>query len=150
MTQNPLPHTIPDTILTHIESAMLRDRPSLGRDAVRLRAIKKPGEKEQTETLTLWSRFTQSTALADARSNAAPQHIDYPPELTITARRNEIAQTIRDNQITIIAGSTGSGKTTQLPKICLDLGRGRHGMIGITQPRRIAAISVATPASPAN
>ncbi|WP_221633942.1 ATP-dependent RNA helicase HrpA [Nocardioides luti] len=73
--------------------------------------------------------------------------ITYPPELPVTQRREDIAAAIRDHQVVIIAGETGSGKTTQIPKICLELGRGRPGrgggLIGHTQPRRIAARSVA-------
>ncbi len=69
--------------------------------------------------------------------------ITYPPELPVSQRREDIAAAIRDHQVVVIAGETGSGKTTQLPKICLDLGRGRDKMIGHTQPRRIAARSVA-------
>jgi ATP-dependent helicase HrpA len=67
----------------------------------------------------------------------------YPMELPVVARREEIARAIRENQVVIICGETGSGKTTQLPKICLDAGRGIDRMIGHTQPRRIAARSVA-------
>ena len=70
-------------------------------------------------------------------------HISYPPELPVTQRRDDIAAAIRDHQVVIVAGETGSGKTTQLPKICLDLGRGKKQLIGHTQPRRIAARSVA-------
>jgi len=69
--------------------------------------------------------------------------IAYPPELPVTQRREDIAAAIRDHQVVIVAGETGSGKTTQLPKICLELGRGSKGLIGHTQPRRIAARSVA-------
>ncbi|PUA82398.1 ATP-dependent RNA helicase HrpA [Nocardioides currus] len=70
--------------------------------------------------------------------------ITYPPALPVSARRDDIAAAIRDHQVVIVAGETGSGKTTQLPKICLDLGRGSDGkLIGHTQPRRIAARSVA-------
>ncbi len=70
--------------------------------------------------------------------------ISYPPALPVSARRDDIAAAIRDHQVVIIAGETGSGKTTQLPKICLELGRGADGrLIGHTQPRRIAARSVA-------
>lgn len=69
--------------------------------------------------------------------------ISYPEQLPVSARREEIAAAIRDNQVVIVAGETGSGKTTQLPKICLELGRGISGFIGHTQPRRIAARSVA-------
>ncbi|MDT7589422.1 MAG: ATP-dependent helicase HrpA, partial [Pseudonocardiales bacterium] len=54
-------------------------------------------------------------------------HISYPPELPITARRDDIAEAIKNNQVVIVAGETGSGKTTQLPKICLELGRGAGG-----------------------
>ncbi|MEP6817561.1 MAG: helicase-related protein, partial [Marmoricola sp.] len=73
-------------------------------------------------------------------------HIDFPPELPVSQRRGDIAAAIRDHQVVIVAGETGSGKTTQLPKICLELGRGATGSgrrIGHTQPRRIAARSVA-------
>jgi ATP-dependent helicase HrpA len=69
--------------------------------------------------------------------------ISYPPELPVSQRRDEIARTIRHHQVVVVAGETGSGKTTQLPKICLELGRGVHGMIGHTQPRRLAARTVA-------
>ncbi|HEU5038965.1 MAG TPA: ATP-dependent RNA helicase HrpA, partial [Nocardioides sp.] len=69
--------------------------------------------------------------------------IAYPPELPVTQRREDIAAALRDHQVVIVAGETGSGKTTQLPKICLELGRGTTGLIGHTQPRRIAARSVA-------
>ena len=77
-----------------------------------------------------------------ARAAAVPA-IVYPEELPVSARREEIAAAISEHQVVIVAGETGSGKTTQLPKICLELGRGVTGMIGHTQPRRIAARSVA-------
>ena len=69
--------------------------------------------------------------------------ISYPPELPVSQRRGDIAKTIREHQVVVVAGETGSGKTTQLPKICLELGRGTQGMIGHTQPRRLAARTVA-------
>src|SRR5215211_7680436 len=69
--------------------------------------------------------------------------ISYPPELPVSQRRDEIARAIRDHQVVVVAGETGSGKTTQLPKICLELGRGTAGLIGHTQPRRLAARTVA-------
>ncbi|HEY8472084.1 MAG TPA: ATP-dependent RNA helicase HrpA [Natronosporangium sp.] len=72
-----------------------------------------------------------------------PPPISYPANLPISERVGEIAAAIRDHQVVIVAGETGSGKTTQLPKICLELGRGRRGMIGHTQPRRLAARTVA-------
>ncbi len=69
--------------------------------------------------------------------------ITYPEDLPVSGRRAEIAKALRENQVIIVSGETGSGKTTQLPKICLQLGRGEKGMIGHTQPRRIAASSTA-------
>ena len=69
--------------------------------------------------------------------------VTYPDSLPVSARRDDIAQAIMENQVVIIAGETGSGKTTQIPKICLELGRGVRGMIGHTQPRRLAARTVA-------
>ncbi|HWI33657.1 MAG TPA: helicase-related protein, partial [Lapillicoccus sp.] len=69
--------------------------------------------------------------------------ITYPEDLPVVEHREEIAAAIRDHQVVVIAGETGSGKTTQLPKICLELGRGIEGTIGHTQPRRIAARAVA-------
>ena len=67
----------------------------------------------------------------------------YPEELPVSERRQDILDCIRDNQVTILCGETGSGKTTQIPKMCLELGRGIDGIIAHTQPRRIAARSVA-------
>ena len=69
--------------------------------------------------------------------------ISYPAELPISARHDELIETIRDHQVVVVAGETGSGKSTQLPKLCLELGRGTQRLIGHTQPRRIAARSVA-------
>ncbi|VEG73751.1 ATP-dependent RNA helicase HrpA [Actinomyces slackii] len=87
-----------------------------------------------------WRGYTPEE-LASRAESVPP--IVYPEELPVSARREEIAAAIRDHQVVIVAGETGSGKTTQLPKICLELGRGLTGMIGHTQPRRIAARSVA-------
>ncbi|HEX5496007.1 MAG TPA: ATP-dependent RNA helicase HrpA [Mycobacteriales bacterium] len=78
----------------------------------------------------------------DRRRQGVPP-VSYPGDLPISQRRDEIAAAVRDHQVVIVAGETGSGKTTQLPKICLELGRGPRGMIGHTQPRRLAARTVA-------
>jgi ATP-dependent helicase HrpA len=78
-----------------------------------------------------------------ARRRAAVPAIRYPEDLPVSARRDDIAAALRDHQVVVVAGETGSGKTTQLPKIALELGRGVRGRIGHTQPRRIAARTVA-------
>jgi ATP-dependent helicase HrpA len=88
------------------------------------------------------ARWTHDETRLAARRAAVPR-ITYPPALPVSARRDDIAAAIRDHQVVIVAGETGSGKTTQIPKICLELGRGVAGMIGHTQPRRLAARTVA-------
>ncbi|RMI14402.1 DUF3418 domain-containing protein [Cellulomonas triticagri] len=88
-------------------------------------------------------RARRLAVLADARRAVVLPPVVYPEQLPVSARRAEIADAIRDHQVVIVAGETGSGKTTQLPKIALELGRGRDGQIGHTQPRRIAARTVA-------
>lgn len=80
-------------------------------------------------------------ATPPARNPLPP--ITFPEELPVSGRRKEIADALRAHQVIIVSGETGSGKTTQLPKICLELGRGQNGLIGHTQPRRIAASSTA-------
>ena len=76
------------------------------------------------------------------RKRSVPD-ITYPEDLPIAASRVEIARAVAEHQVVIIAGETGSGKTTQLPKICLEMGRGDTQLIGHTQPRRLAARTVA-------
>ncbi len=102
-----------------------------------------PSGRSQQRRKSTAARHQQRRArLKDARA-AHPVTVTYPEDLPVTAAKDEIAEAIRDNQVVIIAGETGSGKTTQLPKICLDLGLGIDGLIGHTQPRRIAARTVA-------
>ncbi|NYH79621.1 ATP-dependent helicase HrpA [Actinopolyspora biskrensis] len=89
-----------------------------------------------------------SADLATARERVTRRRervpeLNYPPELPVTQRREDLLAAIRDNQVVVVAGETGSGKTTQLPKMCLELGRGVLGSIGHTQPRRLAARTVA-------
>ncbi|WJY97739.1 ATP-dependent RNA helicase HrpA [Corynebacterium fournieri] len=81
-------------------------------------------------------------AAVDERNAHIPE-ITYPEQLPVSARRDDIMELVRDNQVVVIAGETGSGKTTQIPKMLLELGRGRRGLIGHTQPRRLAARTVA-------
>lgn len=90
----------------------------------------------------LRQRIARSQALYAQREQSRPA-IRYPEELPVAARRQDILKAIGENQVVVIAGETGSGKTTQIPKMCLELGRGIAGIIGHTQPRRIAARSVA-------
>ena len=85
----------------------------------------------------------QSSPIPHAQPSADSRRIRFPAELPITARRDEIGAAIREHQVVVVTGETGSGKTTQLPKICLDIGYGERGRIGHTQPRRLAARTVA-------
>src|SRR5829696_4113166 len=77
------------------------------------------------------------------RRRAAVPQVSYPPQLPVSARREDLLAAISDHQVVVVAGETGSGKTTQLPKLCLELGRGVRGAIAHTQPRRLAARTVA-------
>ena len=97
------------------------------------------GRRPQREHARPFKPFTPEQL---AERAAAIPIISFP-DLPVSARRDEIARAIRDHQVVIVSGETGSGKTTQLPKICMQLGRGVAGMIGHTQPRRLAARSVA-------
>ena len=95
---------------------------------------------------TAWQRLAADVASAQSRVDrrrASLPLLEFPPELPISEARSDIAGAIAEHQVVVVAGETGSGKTTQLPKICLELGRGVRGAIGHTQPRRIAASSVA-------
>ena len=110
------------------------------RDADRLRRRLR-GSGGNPETLAkLAAQFTTAEALVATRLAAVPE-ISYP-DLPVSEKRHDIADAIRDHQVVVVAGETGSGKTTQLPKICLELGRGIRGTIGHTQPRRLAARTV--------
>ena len=95
------------------------------------------------ELNSLQKRIQKSVEFAEQRRACVPV-ISYPPELPVVEKRDDIKKLIQENQVVILSGETGSGKTTQLPKICLDLGLGVKGLIGHTQPRRIAARAVAT------
>ncbi len=108
------------------------------RHALRM-ALRKTPDAQALEKLE--KRISASMMRREARDQNRPK-IDYP-DLPVTDSREEIADAIANHQVVIIAGETGSGKTTQIPKICLQLGRGVAGLIGHTQPRRLAARSVA-------
>jgi len=121
---------------------MCRDRHTVARLEQRIarrEAAGRPAGRERDEL----RRVVQASAREVARRRAAVPQITYPPELPIAVRRAELADLIATNQVVIVCGETGSGKSTQLPKMCLELGLGVSGMIGHTQPRRIAARAVA-------
>ncbi|MCG8292147.1 ATP-dependent RNA helicase HrpA [Pseudomonas entomophila] len=126
-----------DQLLQNLDHAMIADRHRLRRQLHELR--KRPDEGK----LAQWVEKVQaSCAQVTARQQSVPT-IRYDDSLPIAAKRDEIKKALAEHQVLVIAGETGSGKTTQLPKICLELGRGSHGLIAHTQPRRIAARSVA-------
>ncbi len=118
----------------------LLDAHRLGR---RLEGLRKLPEAKAAAALRRIAADADVAAARIERRRAALPTISYPDELPIARRREEIAAAIQASQVVVVAGETGSGKTTQLPKICLELGRGVRGTIGHTQPRRIAARSVA-------
>ena len=110
----------------------------------RLDGVRKIKDAERRSTAA--GQIADEIAAAEqrlARRRSAVPVLSYPAELPVSQRKDDIAAAIRDHQVVIVAGETGSGKTTQLPKICLELGRGVRGLIGHTQPRRIAARTVA-------
>ena len=104
--------------------------------------VKKPEVKQAIQTEIEQDILTAQTYFQVRKAQQESLKINYP-DLPVSARREEILKLIEENQVVVIAGETGSGKTTQLPKMCLELGRGVKGLIGHTQPRRIAARSVA-------
>ena len=125
-----------------IALAMQADRHRLRRQLHGLETALRSGKPTEDRAAELAEEVDRSVAICDARRNGVPE-IRYDQELPVAGRREEIARAIRDHQVVIVCGETGSGKSTQLPKICLEMGRGIEGLIGHTQPRRIAARSVA-------
>ncbi|WP_049722285.1 ATP-dependent RNA helicase HrpA [Gilvimarinus polysaccharolyticus] len=134
---------LPADIDSALQGALLKDANRLRRKAVDIAERIAQG-KPSDQALTKWlSDLESSCRQCDARRQLVPTSIEFPEQLPVSAKRDDIAALIRDNQVVVLAGETGSGKTTQLPKICLELGRGVRGLIGHTQPRRIAAHTVA-------
>ena len=105
-----------------------RDQRRLGRRLEDAAALRDAAARDEALG-QLITELEAAAARVEARQHAVPP-VSYPPELPVSQRKDEIAAAIRDNQVVIVAGETGSGKTTQLPKICLELGRGVTGQIG--------------------
>src|SRR4051812_30079571 len=148
-----VPSTHPDALpplsalADRVAGCMLRDQPRLRArlDHLRRQSEQGPpaGPKAFAQAVQQVAEWIDRSAATRAERLANLPKPTYPEELPVVQRRAEIARAIAENQVVVLSGETGSGKTTQLPKICLELGRGVSGMIGHTQPRRIAARSVA-------
>jgi len=134
------PNPVPDL---SIDTCLRRDQHRLRRERDRVHGLRLRGNDVAAAEAALAQKIAASTAARAARAASIPA-ISYPEELPISANRDEIRRAIEKNPVVILCGETGSGKTTQLPKICLEAGRGVAGIIGHTQPRRIAARAVAS------
>ncbi|WP_256972861.1 ATP-dependent RNA helicase HrpA, partial [Klebsiella variicola] len=120
---------------------MLRDKTRFARRLHGVKKVKNP-ESQQAILQEMAQEISQAAGKVLLREAARPA-ITYPENLPVSQKKQEILEAVRDHQVVIVAGETGSGKTTQLPKICMELGRGLKGLIGHTQPRRLAARTVA-------
>ncbi|AEW95722.1 MULTISPECIES: ATP-dependent RNA helicase HrpA [Streptomycetaceae] len=128
-------------LLARLSELTLLDQQRLGRRLDGVRKVRKP-EARAAVLAEIDERITEAERRIALRRAAVPE-IRYPESLPVSQKKDDILAAIRDHQVVIVAGETGSGKTTQIPKICLELGRGVKGLIGHTQPRRIAARTVA-------
>ncbi|GAA3190642.1 ATP-dependent RNA helicase HrpA [Streptomyces virens] len=129
------------SLASRLTELSLRDAHRLGRRLEGARKIRKP-EARAAVLGEIEAEVARSEERMAGRRARVPS-VTYPEQLPVSQKKDAIAEAIRDHQVVIVAGETGSGKTTQIPKICLELGRGVRGMIGHTQPRRIAARTVA-------
>ncbi len=128
-------------LFQQLPQCLNQDRHGFKRQLDRLRGDYQKGKNPLEQLNALRDRIEQSVCKRNRRLAGIPA-LNFP-DLPVTGKKNEIAALIRENQVVIVCGETGSGKTTQLPKICLSLGLGAGGFIGHTQPRRIAARTVA-------
>ncbi|AXI87538.1 ATP-dependent RNA helicase HrpA [Streptomyces griseoincarnatus] len=129
------------SLASRLSELSLRDAHRLGRRLEGARKIRKP-EARAAVLGEIEAEVAAAGERMAARRARVPE-VRYPEQLPVSQKKDVIAEAIRDHQVVIVAGETGSGKTTQIPKICMELGRGVRGMIGHTQPRRIAARTVA-------
>jgi len=134
-------HDLIKQLSKQLQSCMNGDRHRFKRQLDRCRSEVKKGNTSESKLVALTGQIEQSIAKRNQRKASIPV-IKYP-DLPVTEKTQEIAKLIDQNQVLILCGETGSGKTTQIPKICLQIGRGVSGFIGHTQPRRIAARTVA-------
>ena len=132
-----------DSLREQLDKVAIADRHRFERKIRQLGKAGTPSQKINQETARLFEAIEKSIATCEVRTSAIPSAISYPANLPITQKVAEIASLLQNHQTVVVAGDTGSGKTTQLPKICLEAGFGRLGLIGHTQPRRLAAVSVA-------
>ncbi|NMO32302.1 ATP-dependent RNA helicase HrpA [Streptomyces sp. GMY01] len=128
-------------LASRLTELSLRDAHRLGRRLEGARKIRKPEARAAVLT-EIEAEVAKAEERMAARRSRVPA-VSYPEQLPVSQKKDAIAAAVRDHQVVIVAGETGSGKTTQIPKICMELGRGVRGMIGHTQPRRIAARTVA-------
>ena len=133
----------PQSLFDALATCMLADRFGLKNRINQARDLAKQNKPIARNLAEISQKIKQSQAKFATRLSNLPKP-EYALELPVSSRRDEIAKAIQNNQVVIVCGETGSGKTTQLPKICLELGRGVAGLIGHTQPRRIAARTVAS------
>ncbi|MER7199345.1 ATP-dependent RNA helicase HrpA [Streptomyces sp. CB01635] len=137
------PAPVLGTLAQRLSELSLRDAHRLGRRLEGARRIRKPEARAAVLAEIEAEAEKAEARTAQRRGRYEALEITYPEQLPVSQKKAEIADAIRDHQVVIVAGETGSGKTTQIPKICLELGRGVRGMIGHTQPRRLAARTVA-------
>ncbi len=130
-----------EELRTLLPQCLLPDWVRLGRRLARLLRDRHHPDQRDALLERLRQQVLASVALREDRRLNVP-HTTYPPELPITPRKDEIVAAIRAHQVVVIAGETGSGKTTQIPKMCLEAGLGIEAKIGCTQPRRVAALSI--------
>jgi len=130
-------------IIKKIEHCMLRDQYQLHKQTKNLQRLAAHGKLSSAQLSQLEQKIRKSIEQHDNRQINKPT-CQYPDHLPVAEKKQEIIDALNAHPVVIVCGETGSGKTTQLPKICLEMGRGIRGMIGHTQPRRVAARSVAT------
>ena len=132
-----------EQVLPLLDQVQCKDAHRLRREAEKIASRLESG-KPSDQLVSKLQRSAETSYTETSRRQALVQAIDYPEALPVSQRKDDIIELLRNHQVVVVAGETGSGKTTQLPKMCLELGLGRRGLIGHTQPRRIAARTVAS------